>query len=238
MSLADIPLQQSPTIHAAIFDMDGLMLDSERMALDCWREAAQAVGASITEEAIMGMVGMHINRTIAWLHSQFGEDYPAQAMHAACHKVYMRRTHEAAIPLRPGILEMLDFLEAHQIPKAVATSTTRDLALHHLEKAGLLSRFLFVIGGDEITHPKPAPDIYQAALTRLNQPAHACIVFEDSDFGAQAAHSAGCQLIVVPDLRPPSSDTLALGAPIANSLHHAITLIEDRILHRNKADKK
>ncbi len=203
------------------------MLDSERLALECWREAALQIGVEIHEETIIGMVGMHTSRTRQWLVDQFGPDYPADAMHATCHEIYLQRTQHEAIPLRPGILEMLEWLEARGIPKAVATSTRRSIALHHLQMAGLLPRFQFAICGDEITHPKPAPDIYHAALKRLDLPAAACVVFEDSDFGAQAAHAAGCRLVIIPDLRPPSLETQALGAPIVTSLHEARELIKD-----------
>ncbi|MDR3413029.1 MAG: HAD family phosphatase [Formivibrio sp.] len=214
-------------IRAAIFDMDGLMLDSERLALACWRDAAKHIGAPIHEEAILGMVGMHTSRTRQWLIDQFGPDYPADAMQATCHEIYMLRTQREAIPLRPGILEMLDWLESINIPKAVATSTRRSIALHHLEMAGLLSRFQFVVCGDDVAHPKPAPDIYHAVLCQFSLPATACVVFEDSDFGAQAAHAAGCRLVIVPDLRQPSHETRALGAPIVASLHEARELIKD-----------
>lgn len=205
------------------------MLDSERLALECWREAALQIGAPIHETAILGMVGMHTSRTRQWLSEQFGSDYPADAMCVTCHEIYLRRTQYAAIPLRPGILEILDWLEEQNIPKVVATSTRRHLALHHLEMADLLHRFSFIICGDEITHPKPAPDIYLAAQERLGFPAKNCMVFEDSDFGALAAHSAGCQLIIVPDLRMPSPETQSLGAPIVESLHAAREHIEKRL---------
>lgn len=206
--------------------MDGLMLDSERLSLECWREAAQTLAVPIHEEAILGMVGMHVSGTTQWLKEQFGPDYPAEAMRAACHEIYLRRTRDKPIPLRPGVLEMLDWLEWHDIPKAVATSTRRKIALHHLGMADLLRRFTLVICGDEIARPKPAPDIYLAALARLGVNAADCVVFEDSDYGALAAHHAGCRLVVIPDLLTPSPATRALGAPIAESLHQARELLQ------------
>jgi len=215
--------QQS--IHAAIFDMDGLMLDSERLALDCWREAARQLSAPMHEEAILGMVGMHVSRTRQWLLDFFGPDYPADAMRAACHEIYLDRTQNHPIPLRPGILELLSWLEEQDIPKAVATSTQRQIALHHLKQADLLERFAFTICGDDIAHPKPAPDIYQAAAARLGHAPSQCIVFEDSDFGVTAAHAAGCRVIMVPDLRAPSPESRALGIAIVDSLHQARELL-------------
>lgn len=221
------PKDATPALRAAIFDMDGLMLDSERLGMDCWRQAARKVGVEIHDAAIIGMIGMHTSRTGLWLREQFGPDYPCDALREACHEIYLERTRTEPIPLRPGILEMLDWLETRKLPKAVATSTRRQIALHHLEMASLLHRFDFVVGGDEIANPKPAPDIYRAATSRLRLPASACVVFEDSDYGAQAAHAAGCRLVIIPDLRPPSPETRALGAPIVASLHEARALIRD-----------
>jgi HAD superfamily hydrolase (TIGR01509 family) len=212
-------------ITAAIFDMDGLMLDSERLALDCWREAANRLGLPLHEEVILGMVGMHVSRTRQWLLDQFGPDYPADLIRATCHEIYLERTHHAPIPLRPGILALLDWLEAHAIPKAVATSTQRQIALHHLSQTGLLPRFAFVVCGDDIAHPKPAPDIYLAAALQLGHPAQRCIVFEDSDFGVAAGHAAGCQVCMVPDLRAPSEHSRSLGIAIVDSLHDARELL-------------
>ncbi len=217
----------TPPIRAAIFDMDGLMLDSERLGMECWRQAARQVGVEIHDAAIIGMVGMHTSRTGQWLREQFGPDYPCDALREACHEIYLARTRAEAIPLRPGIMEMLDWLEVRKLPKAVATSTRRHIALHHLEMAGLLHRFEFVVGGDEVTNPKPAPDIYRNVVSRFQLPTNACVVFEDSDYGAQAAHAAGCRLVIIPDLRPPSPETRALGAPIVTSLHEARALIKD-----------
>lgn len=221
-------LWQDETITAAIFDMDGLMLDSERLALDCWRAAALQLNVPMHEEAILGMVGMHVSRTQQWLLDQFGPDYPAAAMRAACHEIYLERTRQAPIPLRPGILELLNWLEENDIPKAVATSTQRAIALHHLEKAGLLPRFNLIVCGDDIAHPKPAPDIYHLAARQLGHASGQCIVFEDSDFGVMAAHTAGCQVIMVPDLRPASPQSRALNVTIVDSLHQALSLLIKR----------
>ena len=222
--LKKIQWRQQP-ILAAIFDMDGLMLDSERLALDCWREAARQLNVPLHEDALLGMVGMHVSRTRQWLHDQFGSDYPADEIRASCHEIYLDRTQNHPIPLRPGILELLDWLEDRHIPKAVATSTQRQIALHHLKQAALLPRFEFTVCGDEIAQPKPAPDIYHAAAQRLGVASAQCIVFEDSDFGVAAACAAGCQVVMVPDLRPPSANSRALDITIVKSLHQARELL-------------
>ena len=212
-------------IAAAIFDMDGLLIDSERMSLACWHDAALELGHTISEHIPLGMIGMHSSKTESYLHRELGEDFPVMALRARTHEIYLERSH-LAIDLRPGVIELLDYLQERAIPCAVATSTRRSIATHHLETTRLLPYFQFAVCGDEISHPKPAPDIYLKAIKKLNAQAAECIVFEDSNFGAQAGHAAGCRVFMVPDLRPPLPETQALGLEIIESLHHAKVILE------------
>ncbi len=207
-------------ITAAIFDMDGLLIDSERMSLACWHDAALELGHTISEHIPLGMIGMHSSKTEVYLHRELGAHFPVMALRERTHQIYLERSH-AAIDLRPGVIELLDYLREQKIPCAVATSTRRSIAIHHLETTQLLSYFQFAVCGDEITHPKPAPDIYLKAIEKLNATAAECIVFEDSNFGAQAGHAAGCRVFMVPDLRPANAETQALNLEIVTSLHQA-----------------
>ncbi|WP_027467506.1 HAD family hydrolase [Deefgea rivuli] len=215
-------------ITAAIFDMDGLLIDSERMSLSCWHDAAQELGHSISEHVPLGMIGMHSSKTEDYLRLELGEQFPVAALRSRTHKIYLERS-QTAIALRPGVIELLDFLQKQQIPCAVATSTRRSIAIHHLELTNLLHYFQFAVCGDEITHPKPAPDIYLKVIAKLNVNAADCIVFEDSNFGAQAGHAAGCRVIMVPDLRPASAETQALKLEIVESLHQAKQILESEL---------
>lgn len=210
----------STKISAAIFDMDGLLIDSERMSLACWHDAARELGYHIDEQIPLGMIGMHSSKTEAYLRAQLGEPFPVLALRARTHEIYLERS-QAAIDLRPGVIELLDYLGERKIPCAVATSTRRSIAIHHLEITQLLPYFQFAVCGDEITHPKPAPDIYLKVIAKLNVAAAECVVFEDSNFGAQAGHAAGCRVLMVPDLRPALAETQALGLEIVDSLHAA-----------------
>ncbi|MGL4994713.1 MAG: HAD family hydrolase [Deefgea sp.] len=207
-------------ITAAIFDMDGLLIDSERMSLACWHDAALELGHTISEHIPLGMIGMHSSKTEAYLRNELGEDFPVLDLRERTHEIYLERSH-SAIDLRPGVIELLDYLQQRAIPCAVATSTRRSIAIHHLETTQLLSYFQFAVCGDEITHPKPAPDIYLKAIAKLNANAAECIVFEDSNFGAQAGHAAGCRVFMVPDLRPANAETLELNLEIVDSLQQA-----------------
>jgi HAD superfamily hydrolase (TIGR01509 family) len=198
------------------------------MSLTCWHDAALELGHTISEHIPLGMIGMHSSKTTAYLHSELGVDFPVADLRARTHEIYLERS-QTAIDLRPGVIELLDYLRERQIPCAVATSTRRSIAIHHLETTQLLPYFQFAVCGDEITHPKPAPDIYLKVIAQLNVPASECIVFEDSNFGAQAGHAAGCRVFMVPDLRPPLPETKALGLEIISSLCQAKIILSKEL---------
>lgn len=216
-------------IVAAIFDMDGLLIDSERMSLSCWHDAAQELGHTISEHVPLGMIGMHSSKTEVYLQQELGEHFPIAALRRRTHEIYLERS-QSVVDLRPGVIELLDFLREQHIPCAVATSTRRSIAIHHLELTDLLPYFQFAVCGDEIEHPKPAPDIYLKVIARLNVNAAECVVFEDSNFGAQAGHAAGCRVMMVPDLRPATHETQALNLEIVASLHQAKQILESELL--------
>jgi len=139
----------------------------------------------------------------------------------AWHVAYDAIVERDGIAIKPGLFELLDWLDAESIPKAVATSTRRDRAQAKLAQTGLLERFVALVGGNEITHGKPAPDIFLLAAQRLDHAPDTIVVFEDSEPGVRAALAAGMTPIMVPDLHPPSDDLLALAPLVVPSLAHA-----------------
>ncbi len=214
-----------PLLQAAIFDMDGLMLDTERIAIDCWTSAASELGVSMHDNVPYGMVGMHMSKVPTYLLQELGPDAPVQQLIDATHACYLKATAKA-IPHRPGVIALLEWLREQGIVCAVATSSRRSVAEHHLHEAGLWPYFELAVCGDEIEHPKPAPDIYIKAAAGLGRLPAECVAFEDSNFGIVAAHSAGCRAIMVPDLRPPTAETLALGVPVVASLTAAQPIVD------------
>ena len=209
---------------AVIFDMDGLMIDSERVSLACWSQAAEEFGLGLDATFFVRMVGLGDRDSQALLREQHIEDSVIAAMAARCHDLYDERT-QSGLPLRPGILQLLELLKANAVPRAVATSTRQPRANRKLAATGLLPYFDAVVAGGDVARPKPAPDIYLLAAQRLGQAPQRCLALEDSPAGTRAALAAGMTVIQVPDLVHPDEELRALGHRIVGSLLDAHALL-------------
>ncbi|WDS34647.1 HAD family phosphatase [Pseudoxanthomonas sp.] len=214
--------------EAVIFDMDGLMLDSERASLRSWSRGAREIGLQIEDAFWLRLVG-HSMAACQLILRERMEPAQIEALLARCMVLY-REEVDAGVPLRPGIHEILQLLAQHGIPCGVATSTRRPLAPHKLETAGLLPYFKAVTAGDDVEHPKPAPDIYLLAAQRMGAAPERCLALEDSPAGVTAALAAGLTVIQVPDLVVPDEALRARGHRIVASLHHARELLEACLL--------
>lgn len=209
---------------AVLFDMDGLMIESERALLQCWREASQTLGLRHLDDALwFSFVGLSDRVCVDLLRERLDE-VQVKALLQETQDRYDRHV-EAGLPLKPGVLELLSELEKRSIPRAVVTSTRRDRALQKLERCHLLPYFDTVVTGSDVAHPKPAPDIYLLAAERLCVSPALCVVLEDSVPGVRAALAAGMTPIQVPDLVMPDEAARALGHRIVDSLVHARKLI-------------
>lgn len=210
--------------EAVLLDMDGLLLDSERVLLECWRESSTRTGIEVEDAFWLSMVGLHERTCDAMLRERLGEA-GADAMRSACHVLYSERV-EAGLPLKPGVEALVGLLESRDLPRAIVTSTRRERAMRKLEAVGLRTRFAAIVTGSDVEHPKPAPDIYLLAADRLGVAPSRCVVIEDSIPGVRAALAAGMTPIQVPDLVAPDTAARALGHRIVGSLAHARRLIE------------
>ncbi len=210
---------------AVVFDMDGLMIDTERVALECWIEAAGEAGWQISRETCLTLVGLGQRESRQALLDRMGGTFPLTEVSARGRERYLRRLRDEGVAVKPGLLPLLDWLAGRGVPVAVATSTQHALALEKLALAGLRERFATIVCGDQVPKGKPAPDVYREAITRMALDPAACIALEDSEVGLRAAHAAGLACIVVPDLMPPSPRYAALAHAIVPSLHDAQRLV-------------
>jgi beta-phosphoglucomutase-like phosphatase (HAD superfamily) len=204
--------------RAVVFDMDGLMLDTERMASRCWCEAATAVGVEFDPALLAPMIGRNARDSRQFMLEHYGADYPIDALMAESRKAFDALVQREGIAIKAGLHALLDWLDTVAIPRVVATSTRRERALRHLERCALLSRFDGLVGGDEVTHGKPAPDIFLLAASRLEADPAECVVLEDSEPGVRGALAAGMIPIMVPDLSVPSEELLARAPLVLPSL--------------------
>lgn len=209
---------------AVIFDMDGLMIDSERVSIASWSQAALELDMPLPEGFFLRMVGLGERDCRALLQQHVEDAQRVDALFARCNDLYEAAT-QAGLPLRPGIIELLQLLQSHAIPRAVATSTRQPRAGRKLAACGLLAYFDAVVTSCDVQHPKPAPDIYLLAAQRLGRQASRCLALEDSPVGTRAALAAGMTVIQVPDLIVPDDAQRALGHRIVESLHDARALL-------------
>jgi HAD superfamily hydrolase (TIGR01509 family) len=225
------------TIEAVILDMDGLLLDTEPVARRAWTRAAEEHGYSISDELYIELVGRDARDVARKLIAAFGEGFPIEKCRTRRDELYDSDISAHGIPLKPGVIDILDYLAAAHMTTAVATSTYRDLAIQKLHRAGIISRFDVIVAGDEIRRGKPFPDIFLATSNRLGLVPESCLVLEDSLAGVQAAHQANMTVIMVPDLIPPNQEVRTMAYAVTDDLKEAKGVVS-KLLVQNDQHKE
>lgn len=208
-----------PVPQALLFDMDGLMLDSERLYQQAWQMAAAELGYQLDASLYLDLVGRSNAEAETVFRQVCGDGFPVESFRERWDIRWQSLIAAEGIPLKPGLLPLLDWVEQQGIPKAVGTSSSWREAETCLQAAQIRDRFTTLVTVDQVAAGKPAPDIFLAAAQRLDILPQHCLVLEDSNAGVKAAHSGGMPVIMVPDLQHPTAESRAIATAIQPSLH-------------------
>ena len=211
--------------RALVFDMDGLLLDTERIALDTFQIVCRAHGVVVENEIYYLCIGSNGAGTREILQRALGPDFPYEPISRDWMDLYHQRVSTQAVDVKDGAVALLDLVERRGLPVALATSTHTSLATTKLRLAGLDRYFSAIIGGDTVARGKPDPEPYLAATRALGHAPSTCWAIEDSDNGVRSAHAAGLYVLQVPDLVQPSAAVRSLGHTIVNSLFDVAALL-------------
>jgi HAD superfamily hydrolase (TIGR01509 family) len=211
--------------QAVIFDMDGLLFDTEALYQQAFLEAAERAGYDVPADVIRQTIGVPWVRGRGLMLQQLGEQFPIDDYYTRMTDRFVALS-ATDLKLKPGVNELLDLLDALELPRCIATSSSHETVRDHLSAHNLTHRFHAVIGHGDYANSKPAPDPYLAAAERLATPPRFCLALEDSHSGVRSASAAGMMTIMVPDLVPPTAEIRALCLCVAESLHDVTALIE------------
>lgn len=218
-------MKERITIAAVVFDMDGLLLDSEAKSREVLHKTARLQGVEITPHHALQMVGRNTPSTYQFIAELLGSESAAREFIDVRDRLYEEEFEAGRIPLKRGVLEVLETLDEFKIPRAIATSTRRHIAIRKLSKVNIVTRFDYIVGGDEVANGKPAPDIYLKATSLLGKTPQQCLACEDSPPGIEAAFTAGLRPILVPDLITPTERMISQAWKVVPDLHEVSTII-------------
>lgn len=212
---------------AALFDMDGLLIDSERLSLQSFLATCSDNGLADQTPLFLSIVGSNEAALMAILGDAIGEQVNLPAFRADWAQRYHALIADGQVLLKPGVEELLEWLASEGIRMAVATSSATPIAALKLTRTGIIKRFDYIVGGDMVRHSKPHPEIFLTAAAAIEADTSRTLVFEDSFNGVKAGVAAGCTVFQIPDLVPPTAELLSLGHRVCDSLHHALTILKN-----------
>jgi HAD superfamily hydrolase (TIGR01509 family) len=211
-------------IKAVIFDMDGVILDTEKHYIEAWQEAARSFGYDFRREHALMLRSLDVGMACKLMKEIFGEDFDYYGIREVRRGLVASRLEKYGLEKKPGIDELLDYLKANHIKTAVATATPIERTMEHLRDVGLKDKFDKIVSAKQVEHGKPAPDVYLYACSQIGEKPKDCIAIEDSPNGIKSAYAAGCKPIMVPDLTPPDEEIKPLLYGVCDSLKNVILL--------------
>jgi HAD superfamily hydrolase (TIGR01509 family) len=211
----------SSTHSAVIFDMDGLLVDSEPLYMRAWQEAASQLGFEITDDHYFSLLGLPERDYEAAVLDALGGRFPMEKFRACWKQLWLKSVSDGELRPKAGAVQLVAALRAARVPITIATSSPRERATLSLRSASLDSFFHHIVVSEDVAHGKPAPDAFLLAASRLGIPSSECLVLEDSVTGAEAGLAAGMSVVLVPDLADPPAEYIERVLLVAASLDEA-----------------
>lgn len=214
-------------IKAVVFDMDGLMFDTERLTIKAWDYAGEKLGVGKMGYMVFKTLGMTIESSRKVFKQHFGDSFSEENLLKYTGQFFSDYYEQYGTPTKEGLYELLNYLKEKNYKIGVATSTRKPSALKHFERTNITSYFDAIVCGDMIEHGKPAPDIYLMASSFLNIEPSECIALEDSPNGITSAFRAGLNPIMIPDLIQPDDNINKMLFRKFTSLLEVIELLDN-----------
>ena len=213
-------------IKAAVFDMDGLMFDTERLVYDNWQQMMDERGYEYSIEDFKQTVGRRKAEVQNFYFGRYGVDFPYWELSEHGKQMYIDKVKRDGIPVKSGLYETLSYLKEKGCKIALATSTSRQTAEFNLESAGVTEYFDALVCGGDVKNGKPHPEVFLTAAAALGEKPEDCIAFEDSINGIKSAYAAGMTTVMVPDFLEPTDEIRPMIGFLCKSLEESILFME------------
>ncbi len=194
-------------MKAVIFDMDGVMFDTERLGISAWHYAGEKMNIDCTEDIVFKALGVNVKTVNKLLKKEYGHDFDIGLFRKYCDEYTDEFFSKNKVPVKSGLYNILNYLKKNDIKTAIASSSNKSTISRNLKSADICDFFDVIVSGDMIEKSKPAPDIYIKAAALLGLSPAECYAVEDSKNGLLSAHNAGCKVIMVPDLWQGNDET-------------------------------
>lgn len=214
--------------NTVVFDMDGILFDTERLCQDSWLAVAEEKGLPGMAEIFPQCIGLNANDSRRIVMNAYGEDFDYEGFREQASVWFWDYIEKNGLPMKPGVRELLDWLKENGWTVGLASSTRRSSVLNHLEQAGIRGYFSTVITGDMVEHSKPQPDIYLMACRELGADPEETYAIEDSPNGIRSAHAAGMTPLMVPDMIAPDEEMRRLSSCIFKDLFEVLEYFNNK----------
>ncbi len=214
-------------MRTVIFDMDGVLFDTERLCQDSWIVVAGERGLPGMEEVFPRCIGLNANDSRQVVLDAYGRDFDYEGFRKRASQWFWEYVEENGLPMKPGVRELLGWLKENGWTVGLASSTRGESVGKCLERAGIRECFEVVVTGDVVEHSKPLPDIYLLACSRLGAAPAESYAIEDSPNGIRSAHAAGMHPLMVPDMIAPDEEMRRLSEKIFDSLNDVLAFFQE-----------